>query len=159
VSKVATRRKQAKPRQAAKLIVINDAGHVLLFRHARKTGGHFWSPPGGRVEAGETFERAAEREAREELGITNVDLRVLWKETAVFEHAEGLVRQTDHVFLVVSYAGTLLAGVDATHTREGISDARFWSRAELKHSSEPVFPDDLLARLATIANLPPSRAR
>jgi 8-oxo-dGTP pyrophosphatase MutT (NUDIX family) len=34
--------------------------------------------PGGRVEAGESFEAAAEREMREELGVTISELRSCW---------------------------------------------------------------------------------
>jgi hypothetical protein len=59
----------------------------------------------------------------------------------------------------VSYAGVLLAGVAATHGREGILETRYWSRSELERTAERVFPEDLAARLAAISNLSPSRSR
>jgi 8-oxo-dGTP diphosphatase len=44
----------------------NDAGEVLLVRNAGDDG---WGDPGGKVEAGESFEAAAKRETREETGV------------------------------------------------------------------------------------------
>ena len=44
----------------------NDAGEVLLVRNESAEG---WSDPGGKREAGESYEGAARRETREETGI------------------------------------------------------------------------------------------
>jgi ADP-ribose pyrophosphatase YjhB (NUDIX family) len=50
--------------------VVHDAGRrLLLIRRGHPPHAGSWSLPGGRVEAGETPERAVEREVREETGL------------------------------------------------------------------------------------------
>ena len=60
-------------RRSARLLIIEPAGRVLLFRFVFKkgplAGEDYWATPGGGVEEGETFEQAAIRELREETGI------------------------------------------------------------------------------------------
>ena len=54
----------------AALALVDTDGRVLLAqRPADKSMGGLWEFPGGKVEPGETPERAIIREAREELGI------------------------------------------------------------------------------------------
>lgn len=54
-------------------VLILRAGRVLLVRRAYAPSRGAWDVPGGFIERGETAERAARREVREELG---VDVRV-----------------------------------------------------------------------------------
>lgn len=86
-------------------------GRVLLARRGAATMNGLWSLPGGRVEAGETLEAAARREAMEEVG---VDCAILGLSGAldIIRHDEaGTV--TTH-FVVVSYAGRWVAGEPST---------------------------------------------
>ena len=67
-------------RRQAVVIVLRDGERVLLIRRAAgvpRPG--MWSPPTGRVEAGESLVAAVEREAREELGIAVQALREVWQ--------------------------------------------------------------------------------
>lgn len=60
---------EPKRRQSAKVLLVDPAGRVLLFRGGdptRPEAGSWWFPPGGGVEPGETLEEAARREVREE---------------------------------------------------------------------------------------------
>lgn len=59
--------KQARKRVAADVLITDQAGRVLLVDPTYKEG---WDLPGGMVEANEPPRIAAERELREELGLT-----------------------------------------------------------------------------------------
>lgn len=50
-------------------IVRDDAGRLLLVRRANPPAQGTWSLPGGRVEAGESWEQAVRRELAEETGV------------------------------------------------------------------------------------------
>lgn len=73
---------RARARAAAGLLLlfpIDDRAHVLLTVRADTLGRHSGqvSMPGGVIEAGESFERAALREAHEEVGLDGRTVRIL----------------------------------------------------------------------------------
>ncbi len=49
-------------------LVVRKGGKFLLLKRANRTGRGLWCIPGGHAETGETAEKAALREAREEIG-------------------------------------------------------------------------------------------
>src|SRR4051812_20309180 len=51
------------------VVVLDDAGRLLVILRGHAPAAGHWSIPGGRVEPGEGLERAAVREAREETGL------------------------------------------------------------------------------------------
>ena len=57
------------PRLAVGAVVLREDGAVLLVRRARPPSVGSWTLPGGKVEDGETPERAIAREVLEETGI------------------------------------------------------------------------------------------
>ena len=60
--------------EGADALVLDEAGRVLLVRRADD---RCWAMPGGWVDAGESAERAAVREAFEETGLEVIVLRLL----------------------------------------------------------------------------------
>src|SRR3569623_3111651 len=58
------------PSPAARILLGDDDGRVLLFRFTPADGrAPFWCTPGGAVDPGESYEQAARRELFEETGI------------------------------------------------------------------------------------------
>ena len=55
-------------RRSARVLLVNGAGQLLLFRFGRDAD-HCWIAPGGGVEEGESLSEAAARELREETGM------------------------------------------------------------------------------------------
>jgi 8-oxo-dGTP diphosphatase len=138
---------EPKQRRAARLIVLDGQGRLLLFRYAWKPGESFWATPGGSLEGDETFEQAALREAKEELGVTGASLTSLWERTADFMYRNQPIRQQEKFYLISPNLPLLLVGVDDAHAREGILESRWWTRAALSATEETIFPEDLVARL------------
>ena len=136
-------------RDTARLIVLDEAHRLLLFRYD-DAGRAWWATPGGGLEAGETFEAAARREAGEELGLTDVTLVTLWRETAEFEARGELLSQTEQFFLVVAREAVHLDdAVRDAHVLEGILEARWWSLTELA-AAVNVFPERLAERVGAV---------
>ncbi len=84
------------PREAAAAIVRDPRrGVLLLWRHRFVTDTWGWEIPGGRIDAGETPEQAAERETLEETGWRPGPLSPL----VTYHPLPGAVDQRFHVFL------------------------------------------------------------
>ena len=52
------------------LYILDDKNHLLLGLRKSSHGNGMWCPPGGHLEYGESFEKAAQRETLEETGLT-----------------------------------------------------------------------------------------
>lgn len=140
---------QPERRRASRLIVLDQEGRILLFRHRRKTGETFWAPPGGGLEAdeGETFEQAALREAFEELGLRPPGIAFLWERVTDFIYIDRPVRQQERFFRVEGDLSGLLSNVEGTHREEGILETKWWTLAELESTQEVIFPEGLATEL------------
>lgn len=146
----------ARPRVAGRVLLIDDAGRVLLIENNVDVGAAatHWITPGGGTDPGETPAQAAARELYEELGV-RVDL----PSDAPADHIDrerftfngGTYDQTNHYFVVRLPHDTAVAarGVDDIE-RSVLVGERWWSLAELRASDAVIYPAglaDLLARL------------
>ena len=146
-------------RRSARLLIIEPAGRVLLFRFVFKKGAlagqDYWATPGGGVEEGETFEQAAIRELREETGIRveSVGPQVAQREF-VLQLSDGEQVVADERFFRVEAKEATLSRDEWTADEVEVMVAhRWWSREELSQTSETVWPENLIEMLPEAGTL------
>jgi 8-oxo-dGTP pyrophosphatase MutT (NUDIX family) len=145
-------------RLSARLLILNDAGRLLLFHFVHKTGAlagrDFWATPGGGVEDGETMEQAAVRELAEETGLQrgSVSPEVARREVA-FQLPDGEHVVSDERYFLVRVTDDALSRANWTaFEREVMVEHRWWSREELAQTAATVWPENLLALLDSAAS-------
>jgi len=130
-------------------VVLHD-GAVLLVRRGKAPARGVWAVPGGRVELGETLAQAAEREVREETGVSVRAGKPVWSFDSVIRDEEGRV---SYHYVIVDLLAYYLSG--EPHASDDALEAR-WARPE-------DFPELLVSRptldlLERLGFLPPAGA-
>ncbi|MCU1590494.1 MAG: putative hydrolase [Frankiales bacterium] len=133
-------------RRAARVLLLDDAGRVLLFLGhdpARPDAGSWWFTIGGGIDEGETPRAAAVRELFEETGL-RIDAGSLsgpvHREFAEFSLAGTRYRQ-DNEFFVARVGAHEVVTVGFTDLEEQfVLDHRWWSPADLRATSDTVYP-------------------
>lgn len=144
------------PRPAARIILLDGAGRILLFRFDPSGRPPFWCTPGGAVEPDESYEAAARRELWEETGF-NIDPGAQIAQRLVeFDTLEGVpVIADERYFRVCLPPGVEPEAIDTGgHTeleRAVMRDWRWFEPAELATLEEPFFPQDLAAMIEDCA--------
>ena len=138
------------PRPAARIMLVDRAGRVLLFRFVTDDGrAPFWCTPGGALDPGESYPAAARRELFEETGITADPGPEVAQRQVDFLTIERVEVSADERWFRVA---TDVTEIDpAGHTeleRRVMREWRWFERAELGHWPEAIYPDDLAAMLA-----------
>lgn len=82
-------------------VIIKRGGKVLLGKRKGSHGAGTWSFPGGHLEFGETFETCAQREVREEVGITIQNIKLATVTNDIFEEDQ---RHFVTIFVTADYS-------------------------------------------------------
>ena len=113
------------PRVAAGAIVFS-AAHVLLVRRGKAPARGQWAIPGGSVKLGETLQQAAEREVREETGLTVRAHEPVYTFDVVERDAAGRIRF--HYVIIDLLADNVSGDIQPA---DDALEARWVSAAEL----------------------------
>lgn len=133
-------------RRTVRIVVLDASRHVLLLRHF--TGGlvarHYWRPPGGKLEHGETFKQAGVRALRQETAIrvSNLDEPIAQRKCEKGIPPARYV--TDEQFFIV--LAETISVKRKLQTRAALPH-HWWSPKELLTTDEPIRPYDLIAML------------
>jgi 8-oxo-dGTP diphosphatase len=115
------------PRVAVGAIVIND-GKILLVKRNKAPHKDLWTIPGGSVELGETLQEAAEREIREETGLTINAKEPVYTFDLIERDEKGAFR---FHYVIVDLSADYISG-DLQPADDAL-DARWFSSSELEH--------------------------
>jgi 8-oxo-dGTP pyrophosphatase MutT (NUDIX family) len=143
---------QPRERVASRVLVVDEAGRVLLFRGSDPAvpGVWYWFTPGGGLDEGESFAEAAVRELAEETGLPLKPEQLgdpVHEEVTSFSFNGVSYRQEQRFFLVRSERFAVsTAGFDAYEVAS-IDRHHWWSVPELERASEAYYPADLIAIL------------
>jgi 8-oxo-dGTP pyrophosphatase MutT (NUDIX family) len=147
-------------REAARAIVLDPCGRVLLVRFEFPDVGPIWALPGGGLEHGEEHHDAIRRELREECGIVDPEIGPhVWNRLHIIPFLDGLHDgQRERIFLVrvdaIEPVPTLTwAQLNAEH----VFGVQWWSVADLQRDV-PTVPRDLPALMeALLRDGPPNQ--
>ena len=138
----------ARLRRAARILLTDPAGRILLFRFTPEGSAPFWVTPGGEAEEGEDFATAATRELLEETGIYAPPGEEIARRGGEYTIFTGEAIRADERFVHVAAVN---AGVDTSgHTaleQAVMREYRWFARGDLAAWPETIYPVDLCAML------------
>ena len=131
-------------RRSARIIVLDPADRVLMFRFDIAGRPPFWVTPGGECDPGESFEAAARRELYEETGIARDCVQQIARTTPQFVTPEGEKVQADERYFLIRVAGPEIDVSRHTDLERAVMTRHRWfTLKELRDWPEAVYPETL----------------
>jgi 8-oxo-dGTP diphosphatase len=141
-------------RPAARILLLDGAGRILLFRFDPGDRPPFWCTPGGAVDPGESYAEAARRELREETGLALDCGPEVARRQVEFVTIEGVpVTADERYFRVEAGACTIDTAGHTELERRVMQTHRWFAVDEIGGWAEPIFPRDLVEILEGSATL------
>ena len=133
------------PRPAARILLIDAQGRVLLFRFTPEDGrAPFWCTVGGAVDPGESYEEAARRELYEETGIVADPGPEIFQRQVDFLTIEGIEVTADERYFLVRTSGQNIDSAGHTDLERRVMQQWRWvAPTDLATLGEQYFPEDL----------------
>ncbi len=136
------------PRPAARILLVDAGGRVLLMRFTPADRPPLWCTPGGAVDPGESYEAAARRELWEEVGLAIGCGPQVAQRTAEFLTFEGVeVTADERYFRVDVDTHEVRAGALTALEQRLLAGSRWFDPRELADWPETIYPADLAALL------------
>lgn len=140
-------------RRAARILLYDRQGRLLLFRFTPDDRAPFWCAPGGEVEAGESYAQAARRELAEETGILADPGPEVGRVISDFVTLQGEPVTGDDRYFRVESAVTAISTVGHTATERAVMrEHRWFAEHEIGDWEETIYPLDMPAFLARVAD-------
>ena len=134
-------------RAAARVLVISDAGTILLLRAQDSQGHRWWLMPGGGLDAGESFEAAARRELAEETGRELLIGPLIWTRRHTYNWNGTPQDQYEHYFVARCEAEfPVVPAVPDTY----VIGYRWWELREIVESADDFTPRRLAEYLPQV---------
>ncbi len=136
------------PRPAARILLVDGDGRVLLFRFATTDRPPFWCTPGGAVDPGEPYVEAARRELREETGIDADPGPEIAQRQVEFRTIEGVDVSADERWFRVEVDAFEVDPAGHTELeRRVMTRWRWFTGDDLAAHDERIYPEDLAQML------------
>jgi 8-oxo-dGTP pyrophosphatase MutT (NUDIX family) len=137
-------------REASRVLVMDEAGDVLLVKFSSDSGHNWWVAPGGGLEGTEDHLAAARRELREELGRDDIPIGPeIGRRTHTLSFNGGpWMTQREHWFVAWCARFEVRPEVVSDLASEYVTEVRWWSAEDLARA-EVVTAPRRLADLVT----------
>ncbi|AXJ96871.1 MULTISPECIES: NUDIX hydrolase [unclassified Sphingomonas] len=132
------------PRPAARILLVDAQGRVLLMRFTPADRPPLWCTPGGAVDPGESYAAAARRELWEEVGLDIDCGPEVARRVVDFVTFEGVAVNADERYFRVDVdACEVRAAALTPLERRVLAGWRWFETHELADWPETIYPQDL----------------